>query len=85
MPFSPWQNDCIYMKTISSNLIFTNLLHALLYVMCLLYILVRCAQCAGPPEACEVAFYEDTCDPPNHYCINHVTNLASGDRLVERK
>ena len=54
-------------------------------MMCYFTFLVRCAQCAGPPEACEVAFYEDTCDPPNHYCINHVTNLASGDRLVERK
>ena len=47
--------------------------------------IVMCAQCVGPPEACEVAYYEDLCQPPNHYCINYVTNLASGQRLVERK
>ena len=46
---------------------------------------VSCAHCAGPPEACEFAFYEDPCQPPNHYCINHVTNLRSGQKLVERK
>ena len=46
---------------------------------------VRCAVCAGPPEACEFAFFEDACYPPKHYCINHVTNLRSGKKLVERR
>lgn len=45
---------------------------------------LKCAQCAGPPEACELAYFVDVCQPPNHYCINHVINLASGERRVER-
>ena len=54
--------------------------------MVVLYLFqVRCAICAGPPEACEWAYYEDICQPPNHYCINNVTNLESGAKLVERK
>ena len=45
----------------------------------------KCAVCAGPPEACEIAFYEDDCRPPNHYCINHISNLDDGRKLVNRR
>lgn len=45
----------------------------------------KCAVCAGPPEACEIAFYEDDCQPPNHYCINHISNLDDGRKLVNRR
>ena len=46
---------------------------------------VTCAVCAGPPEACELAYYETTCHPPDHYCINHITTKETGQRLVERR
>lgn len=45
---------------------------------------VRCYKCSGPPESCDIAIYEDDCVAPDSYCINHVTNLASGDRLIQR-
>ncbi len=45
----------------------------------------QCNVCAGPPEACELAYYSDSCKYPTNYCLNHITNLADGNRLVERK
>lgn len=42
-------------------------------------------RCAGPPEACEVAVYEDECPESAPFALNKVTNLADGTKLVERK
>ena len=44
-----------------------------------------CSICAGPPASCDLAIYDDTCTYPANVCINKLTNLASGDKLITRR